>query len=80
MEIPEEIVKYRPRDGGGLGMTHVKYKATAELIRSFLETALISKFMQNSYHSALFQWNVLQNYDIPEPGLSPYITNDILVC
>ena len=58
LEIPEEIVT-RPRESGGLGMTHVKYKATAELIRSFLETALISKFKQNAYPSTLFQWKIL---------------------
>ena len=41
LETPEEIVQYRPRICGRLGMTHVRYKAMAEVIRSFLETALI---------------------------------------
>ena len=58
-------------------MTHVRYKAMAELIRSFLETALILSFKQNGYHAALYQWNILQNHDIPEPTRSPYLTPEI---
>ena len=77
LEYPEEMVLYRSRDNGGLGLTHAKYKATAELIRSFLETALVKSFIQNSFHAAQYQWNVLLNHEIPDPGKSPYLTEDM---
>ena len=77
LETPEEMILCRSRENGGLGLTHVKWKATAELIRSFLETALIQKFQLNSFHVALFRWNVLLQHDIPHPGNSPYLTEDM---
>ena len=77
LESPEEIILYRSRAHGGLGLTHVKWKATAELIRSFLETALIKNFQLNSFHVALFRWNVLLQHDIPNPGNCPYLTGDM---
>ena len=77
LESPEEIVLHRSRDDGGLNLTHVKFKVTAELIRSFLETALNKNFQQNSFHAALFQWNVLLCRDIPDPGYYPYLTEDL---
>ena len=55
----------------------MKFKVTAELIRSFLETALNKNFQQNSFHAALFQWNVLLCRDIPDPGYYPYLTEDL---
>ena len=51
LECPGEIVLYRSKDTGGLGLTHAKCKATDELIRSFLETALVKSFRQNSFHA-----------------------------
>ena len=77
LESPEEIILYRSRAHGGLGLTHVKWKATAELIRSFLETALIKNFQLNSFHVAQFRWNVLFQHDIPNPGNCPYLTGDM---
>ena len=77
LETPEEIIQYRPRKSGGLGMIHVKYKATAELIRSFIETALDQRFKQNLFHFSIYQWNILYNRDIPDPGRYPYLTEEI---
>ena len=77
LESPEEILLYRNRKEGGLGLIHIKWKATAELIRSFLETALIKNFRKNSFHMALFRWHILHHRDIPDPGNSPYLTNDL---
>ena len=77
LESPEEILLYRNRKEGGLGLIHVKWKAMAELIRSFLETALIKNFQNNSFHMALFRWHILQHRDIPNPGKSPYLTDDL---
>ena len=77
LEYPQEVVLHRPRDKGGLNLINVKFKAAAEMIRSFLETALIITFRQNLLHSALYQWNVLNNRDIPNPGKHPYLTEDM---
>ena len=45
---------FRHRYNGGLGVHNIKYKGMALLIRSFLETAVNPKFIQNLYHNALF--------------------------
>ena len=71
-EKPQELILYRPASQGGLGMHHVKYKALAMLIRSFLETAVNPKFLHNTYHSSLFKYHVLLQQDSPDPGLPPY--------
>ena len=42
------MVLYRSTDDGGLGLVHVKYKAMAEFIRSFLETSLVQTFHQKT--------------------------------
>ena len=71
-EKPEELILYRPSTHGGLGMHHVKFKALAILIRSFLETAVNPKFLHNLYHSSLYKYHVLLQQDTPDPGLPPY--------
>ena len=63
---------YRPRILGGLAVHHVKYKALAILIRTFLESAVIDHFVRNHYHCALFRWNVLEETDISKPISSPF--------
>ena len=77
LEYPEEVVLYRPRNKGGLNLINVKIKAAAEIIRSFLETAVITSFKQNVLHGALFRWHVLLQHDIPSPGKHPYLTEDM---
>ena len=42
------MVIFRSRDDVGLGLVHVKYKAMAEFIRSFLETSLVQTFHQKT--------------------------------
>ena len=59
------------------GLINVKIKALAELIRSFLETAVIKSFKRNIFHAALFRWFVLQSQDIPYPGKHQYLTPDL---
>ena len=43
-EKPSEIILYRDSKDGGLGLFHVRIRALALLIRSFLETALYPIF------------------------------------
>ena len=72
LEKPSEAVMCRPASHGGLGVTSVKYKAQAILIRTFLETAAIPKFRHSLLHSLLFRYHVLEDTSIPDPGYLPY--------
>ena len=76
LEKPEELVMYRHRSKGGLGVQHVKYKAMALLIRSFLETAINPKFIRNHYHHALYRWHVLGNTELYKPIDSPFYSKE----
>ena len=58
MEKPSEAVMCHPAFHGGLGVTSVKYKAQAILIRSFMETSGNPKFRSSLLHSKLFQYHV----------------------
>ena len=69
---PEDFVLYRPRHLGGLGLVHVKTKALALQIRSFMESAVNPKFRRNIYHEALFKWHIEQDRSIPNPGTPPF--------
>jgi hypothetical protein len=62
----------RPASHGGLGVTSVKYKAQAVLIRSFMETSANPKFISSLLHSTLFRYHVLGDTSIPDPGYLPY--------
>ena len=76
LEKPEEMILYRPTSQGGLGLHNVQYKSQAMLIRSFLETAINPKFLHSLYHNSLFRYHVLQQKDIPDPGIPPYYSQD----
>ena len=76
LEKPEELVLFRPSTQGGLGLHSVKYKAMAMLIRSFLETSVNPKYQHNLYHVSLFDFYVLKDDLIPDPGLPPYYSAD----
>ena len=47
------------------------------MIRTFLETALNVSFRRNVLHSALYQWDVLNNHDIPNPGNHPFLPEEM---
>ena len=63
---PEEIVMYKGRKEGGLGLTNVKFRAMAELIKAFLDTAINPKFRRNLFHQSLYSWHVEGERDIPD--------------
>ena len=77
LEYPEEMVLHRTRWVGGLGLLNVKYKAMAEMTRSFLESALNPKFIISLHHQALYLWHIEQKRDIPDPGRMPYMSEDL---
>ena len=69
---PEEIVLHRPVQSGGLNLLHVRCKALAGLIRTFLETACMPKYRPSLYHQLLFRYHVLDDRTIADPGLPPF--------
>ena len=72
LEKPSEAVMCRPTSYGGLGVTSVKFKAQAILIKTFLETAAIPNFRHSLLHSNLFKFHVLGDSSIPDLGYLPY--------
>ena len=72
LEKPEEIVLYRSRNQGGLNVYNVKYRAMAEQIKSFCDTAINPTFIKSLYHRALYDWHVLDMRNLPNPGCPPY--------
>ena len=76
LEKPEELLLYRSRDQGGLGVYNVKYRALAEQIKSFLDTAINPNFKNSLYHRALYDWHVLGIDTIPNPGQPPYYNDN----
>ena len=77
LEKPEELVLFRPRKLGGLGLINIQYKALSLLIRNFMETALNPKFRTNYYHEALYRWYVENKRDITCPPKSPYYDTNV---
>ena len=71
-EKPAETVMCRPASYGGLGVTSVKSKAQAVLIRTFLETAAIPKFRHSLLHSMMFRFHILEDPTAEDPGYLPY--------
>ena len=56
---PEEFLLFRPVNSGGLGLMSVKQKATAFLIRTFLELAANTKYIQSQYLSRIYRYHIL---------------------
>ena len=73
---PEELVLFKGRQRGGLSLVHIKYRAMAELIKTFLDTAINPIFRRNIYHQALYNWHVEEIRSIPNPGISPYYSEE----
>jgi hypothetical protein len=48
----------------------------AELIKSFLDTAVNPTFKNSLYHRALYNWHVEDIRTIPNPGRPPYYSED----
>ena len=65
---------------GGLGVHHVKLKAQAGLIRTFLETASNPNFRPSLFHSILYRYNVLGEAELPNLGFPPFYSQNLLKC
>ena len=71
-EKPSEAVMCRPAHFGGLGVFSVRYKGLANLIRTFLETAVNPKYRHSLLHSNMFRFHILGDMSVPDPGFLPY--------
>ena len=76
-EKPEDIILYRPIELGGLGLDHLKSKANARLITSFLETAINPNFLHSLYHETIYRYHILEETSIGNPGLPSYLSLEI---
>ena len=68
---PSELVIFRSTVDGGLDLLNVKVRATALLIRTFLETAVNPNFIHSLFHEQLYRYHVLQEHSLPDPGYPP---------
>ena len=71
-EKPSEAVMCRPPAYGGLGVSSVRNKTKAILVKTFLETAVNPKFRHSLLHSTLFRYHVMGDSTVPDPGFLPY--------
>ena len=68
---PEPMILFRPSAQGGLGLTSVKHKAQACLLRTFTELAINPTYLSSQYLSTLYRSHVL-NENLPNSTLRPY--------
>ena len=72
LENPSELALYKDSMDGGPGLFHVKIRAVALLITSFIETASNPKFRHSLLHEILFRYHILGEDCLPNPGYLPY--------
>ena len=75
LEKPAEVVLFRNTEQGGLGMHHIKCKAMASLITTFIQTAISNKFRRSLYHNSLYRYYCLDDKSIPKPDQPPYYSD-----
>ena len=71
-EKSNDLLLYRTTEEGGSGMHHVKSKALASLIVTFLQTAANPRFQQSLYHSLLYRRHCLSDDTAPNLPPPPY--------
>ena len=69
---PPEIVLYRELENGGLGLHHVKSRAIAMLIHTFIAQAISPLYTRNHYLNSLYRWHIQGDRDMENPGRPPY--------
>ena len=75
-EKPEELLLYRPVEEGGLGLHHIKSKALAGLISTFLQTAANPCYQQSLYHSLLYRRHCLLDDSALDIAAPPYYSGN----
>ena len=76
LEKPSELTLFRPVEEGGLGLHHVRCKALASLISTFMQTAANPNYQQSLYHSLLYRHYCLNDNYIPSITLPPYYSQN----
>ena len=69
---PSHLVLHRDTLHGGLGLQHVESRATALLLRTFLERSINPEFRRSLYAADLFRTEVLGEWCGAEVPRSPY--------
>ena len=72
LQKPSEAILCRPIQHGGLGVSSIRNRAKATLIRTFLETSANPNFIQSLLHSKMFRFHVLGDTSVPDQGFLPY--------
>ena len=70
LEQPCKLTLYRNIEDGGLGLSHVQYRARAALIMTFLQTAIIPEFQRSGFHNTLYRVYILGE-QIQAPQIPP---------
>ena len=72
---PEFMILLRPTLQGGLGLTSVKHKAQACLLRTFTELAINPSYLPSQFLNSLYRAHVLGE-DLPNCAIPPYYDKD----
>ena len=75
LDKPTETVLYRETKDGGLGLLHIRYRAKAALLSTFLQTAINPNFYRNNYHNVMYRKYVL-NEQIEAPKIPQSLAGD----
>ena len=59
-----------------MNLLNVKYKAMAEMARSFFESSINPKFITNIHHLEQYLWHVEERREIPDPGRNSYLNEE----
>ena len=71
-EKPSELVLYRRREEGGLGLHNIRCKSLASLICTFLQTAANPRYQLSLYHSLLYRRYCLDDESVVNISHPPY--------
>ena len=73
---PEELVLFRERKDGGLGLISCKHRALAFLIKTFLDLAANPAYIDSLFLNTLYRVYILHE-DLPAPKIPPYFDNKV---
>ena len=76
LQKPSEIILFREVEQGGLGLYHIESRGIANLISTFLQTAVNSRFKQSLMHNHLYRYHVHKEHCLPNPGFPPYYSKN----
>ena len=78
LKRPKEILLYRSKEEGGLGLVNVVARAGAKLTKTFLDQCLLGSPYFNNYLNAVFRTYVLEESDGSLVNRPPFITHELI--